>query len=171
MKTKDQKIIDLLNAGRYSVTESGDVVSNSYQNSGIQQKLRPHTNKFGYMRVVLAGDGIKMSCSVHRVVALALIPNPLNLPHVNHKDCDKSNNKPSNLEWVTRKDNMKHASEMGLLATPSNAKLTKEQVIKIKIMLKNKEKIADISRLIKISRGSIQMIKENKSWRNIEIPV
>lgn len=52
---------------------------------------------------------------LHRVVAETFIPNPLNLPEVDHIDGDKSNNCVSNLRWVTRSENMKYAYENGSL--------------------------------------------------------
>jgi len=51
---------------------------------------------------------------VHRFVAMTHIPNPDNLPEVNHKDGNKSNNNVQNLEWVTRKQNHHHAMETKL---------------------------------------------------------
>ena len=51
---------------------------------------------------------------VHRCVALAFLPNADNLPVINHKDCDKTNNHVDNLEWCTHEQNMKHASTNGL---------------------------------------------------------
>lgn len=50
---------------------------------------------------------------VHRLVAKAFLPNPDNLPQVNHKDFDKSNNDVSNLEWVSRANNIQHSHDNG----------------------------------------------------------
>lgn len=71
----------------------------------------PANNKIPYQAIVLYGYTFipDRAISVHRLVALHFVPNPLNLPEVNHLDFNKSNNKASNLEWVTRKQNSQHA--------------------------------------------------------------
>ena len=70
-------------------------------------------NKYGYEIVHLSKDSINKHCPVHRLVAMAFIPNPDNLPEVNHIDGNKENNCVDNLEWVSRSENMKHAYSIG----------------------------------------------------------
>lgn len=92
---------------------------------------RPWVNRAGYVMMQLQNtDGAKQHHLLHRLVAEKFIPNPYNLPQVNHKDGDKLNNAVTNLEWCDQSDNMKHSYEIGLRpkgVTPSNAKLTMEQ--------------------------------------------
>lgn len=63
----------------------------------------------GYPQVMLTKDGKQYCRSVHRLVAEAFVPNPDNLPTVNHEDLDKLNNSASNLTWMTQGDNNRHA--------------------------------------------------------------
>lgn len=73
--------------------------------------LSPKTDE-GYFRVSLSKDGVKKLYKVHRLVAMAFIPNPDNLPVVNHKDEDKKNNKVENLEWCTVQYNSTYGSSV-----------------------------------------------------------
>ena len=65
--------------------------------------------RHGYQIVHLCLRGHAKKHSVHRLVALAFIPNPLGLETVNHKDFDKTNNRIDNLEWMTSAQNNRHA--------------------------------------------------------------
>lgn len=67
--------------------------------------LSPIKNKYGYLQVFLCCNGKYKIISVHRLVAQAFIPNPDNLPIINHKDEDKTNNRVENLEWCNAKYN------------------------------------------------------------------
>lgn len=71
--------------------------------------------KDGYFNTHLYNDGARSHVRVHRAVAEAFIPNPDNKPEVNHIDGNKTNNNASNLEWVTKKENCRHAWDNGLV--------------------------------------------------------
>lgn len=71
-------------------------------------KLRP--DKGGYVRVCLSKDAVETDYFVHRLVAIAFIDNPHNLPEVNHKDENKKNNSVDNLEWCTSLYNNNYGS-------------------------------------------------------------
>lgn len=86
--------------GLYKVSTEGNIKS-----IRRNKLLSPDTGRNGYKRVSLYKNKTIKHYSVHRLVAQAFIPNPNNLPQVNHKDEDKSNNCVSNLEWITHKDN------------------------------------------------------------------
>jgi hypothetical protein len=76
--------------------------------------LKTQKDRRGYNRVRLTIHRVKRTIKVHREVARAFIPNPLNLPQVNHKDGNKNNNAVENLEWVTNQQNAAHAIRTGL---------------------------------------------------------
>jgi hypothetical protein len=81
---------------------------------GTPRVLKTQTDNKGYHRVRVTVEREKMTFKVHREVAKAFIPNPNNLPQVNHIDGNKNNNSIQNLEWVTNKENAHHAIESGL---------------------------------------------------------
>lgn len=78
-------------------------------NKNTGRQVKPQENNCGYMRVQLCNGSNKPRFFVHRIVAELFIPNPLNLPQVNHKDGNKKNNWVDNLEWVSASDNQKHS--------------------------------------------------------------
>ncbi len=81
---------------------------------GTPRVLRAQADKKGYLRLRVTIEREKYTYKVHREVAKAFIENPFELPQVNHKDGNKWNNRVDNLEWVTNKQNAKHARETGL---------------------------------------------------------
>lgn len=74
--------------------------------------LKVENMEDGYCRIVLMKDGHKKRFMCHRLVAITFIPNPNNLPQVNHIDGNRSNNCVENLEWCTQSDNERHAVDI-----------------------------------------------------------
>ena len=115
----------------YYITKSGKIFSTL-----TNKELKFDRSCRGYCKVKLMDRrlGRFITLQVHRIVATQFIPNPNNLPEVNHKDGNKSNNSIYNLEWCTAEYNHRHAKETNLYKVEEDsprAKLTKEQVINI----------------------------------------
>ncbi len=99
----------------HHVMPCGNVVtSDGRVFSRLGRELKQSQSNTGYLRVELWSEGFGKKHSVHRLVALAFVPNPEGKPQVNHKDGDKQNNRFENLEWVTQSENQLHAYETGL---------------------------------------------------------
>ena len=93
----------------YQISNYGDVKRlNSYDSRGHLRNSRlrkPRISNKGYLQIGLHKNGKETKFSVHRLVAESFIPNPDNLPVINHKDENPLNNYVSNLEWCTYKYN------------------------------------------------------------------
>ena len=120
---------------RYMIGDDGSVFSEI-----TNKMLKPFINPSGYYLVDISLEGKSYTRQVHRLVAIAFIPNPLRLETVNHIDGDKSNNDVSNLEWMTLGDNVRHAWSTGLakprhgIENPANV-YSEDQIHKLCQML------------------------------------
>lgn len=96
--------------GKYEVSSFGRVRSFNYRNTGEIKVLSVCENKCGYLYVGLFKDGKQKKFKIHRLVAESFIPNPNNLPQVNHKSEVKTDNRVENLEWCDAKYNSNYGT-------------------------------------------------------------
>ena len=112
--------------GLYQVSNFGNIMSLNYSNTGKAKLMNPRERKDGYLQVHLYKNRKPKMFQVHRLVAEAFIPNPDNLPEVNHKDEDKTNNSVENLEWCTREYNNNYGTHNKRVSKKmTNGKLSK----------------------------------------------
>lgn len=95
--------------GLYEISNCGRVKSIDYQGHKRELILKP-SKRPNYYSVNLCKDGFHKSCYIHRLVAAAFIPNPNNLPCVNHKNENCLDNRAENLEWCTYKYNSNYGT-------------------------------------------------------------
>lgn len=107
--------------GLYEVSNWGRVKGLKYG-----RILKPCKDQDGYLSVQLCKEGKIKRLRVHRLVAMAFIPNPDNLPCVNHINEIKTDNRVENLEWVTNKENSNHGTRNKRISSSmTNGKLSK----------------------------------------------
>ena len=109
----EEKIITIKNID-YIVSSDGKVYStNNCGRAKYHQEISQRINADGYMQITVGKTDNRSQYRVHRMVAEAFIPNPDNLPEVNHKDNNRMNNCVDNLEWCTHAYNVQYAIDSG----------------------------------------------------------
>lgn len=160
----------------YYATEDGRIYSTK---RGLRE-LNGSVTTDGYRRVTF---GRSNSAFIHRLIALAFIENVNNYPQVNHIDGDKSNNKVSNLEWCTAKQNVQHAHRIGLVGSrvgirkPGSgargeanklAVLTTEDIRVIRTFPQYHGCQTHLAQRFKVRQGTISAIRNNKTWKHVK---
>lgn len=146
-----------------------DRLGNVY-NRKNKKSLIPQLSSGGYYWIQLSHHKKSKTYAIHRLVALAFIPNPLNKPDVNHIDGIKSHNFVENLEWVTKSENSLHAYRTGLNSNAGeinpNAKLTKNIVIDIwNDIIMNNNTFTNIGKKYGVSKATISHIYKGDTWK------
>ena len=107
--------------GLYAVTSCGKVWS--YKRKKFLEPWKTHN---GYLMVNLWKNGKGKNHYIHRLVAEAYIPNPENLPDVDHIDNDKTHNYVNNLQWTTHRDNCRKSNNKPILQFDSDGNFIRE---------------------------------------------
>ena len=142
----------------YEITREGQVI-----NKHSNRILKPQPNGKGYLRVILGGKRY----FVHRLVAEKFIPNPENKEQVNHKDGNKLNNNADNLEWVTNKENRKHAIENNLHLQGEACPQTKLTETDVKFIREHLElNSVELGKLLNVAPSTIRSVRNYQSWKN-----
>lgn len=188
---KDAWILDALAAGYIIAYENGEIWRRTRASKDgkhlsaevalVKQQVHKPTGRVYFN---LTWKGLTKSVLVNRVIALAFLPNPKNLPQVNHVDGDKEHNylrQPTpeliakwgefQLEWSSGRDNEKHAHRTGLKtgrgSQNSNAKVDAAGVLKIRERAAAGEKIAAIANEIGLARSTVANIVNRRTWEHI----
>lgn len=163
--------------GIYEISDAGeiksiqrvitDAVGHTYT---IRERiLKTYQLPNGYLTVTLCKNNQTRRYYIHRLVAETFIPNPLNLPIINHKNGNKQNCHAYNLEWSTYSDNNQHAYDTGLKPRGEGqykAVLTEQQVREIKRLGKytTYQAIAD---KYNVTKATIRDVLIGKTWKTI----
>ena len=154
---------------------NGKIFPNNYKGKNLVK--RPARK--GYWHVALTDtNGIRKDWLTHVLLASHFIPNPGDLPEVNHIDGIKSNDNINNLEWCTRSQNQEHAYELGLNnkqgENNGRSKLSEKHIPIIREMLHHgfgptiiSQYFTECPILPNITSWAVSDIKRNKTWQHI----
>ena len=122
-----------------------------------------YVDENGYPVVSFFKDRKNTSVRVHTLVARAFVPNPNNLPFVNHKDENKRNNRADNLEWCTQKYNINYGKNKEVMSRNNGRKRAIELIDENGNVLKEFSSISDASRELGIGHANISYVCSGKN--------
>lgn len=150
----------------YKVSDAGEIMNSR------GRLLKSNADGKGYLSVSLCAGGVEKKRMVHRLVAVAFLPNPDSKATVNHKNGNKTDNRAVNLEWATQSENNQHSYDMGL-ASPKGitgerngrAKLSAADVADIRVLLGNGTPVVAIAARYGVNSTTIGKIKRGQNWK------
>ncbi len=146
----------------YFVSDTGDVFSGKRKEF---IKLKPQLNIDGYRVVNLFKDGKYYHCRIARLVAEAFLPNPDNLPVVNHIDHVVTNDSVDNLEWCTVRDNAIASQVLFPERWRGRAEISEEDAHEICRMIEEGRRNKEIHEITGFSVDLIKHIRAGKTWK------
>jgi hypothetical protein len=161
--------------GLYAITKDGRIWSYPRIGNSLKGRWRKfNLHRKGYYLCILRDRYSKAKgYYIHRLVADTYIKNPLNLKEINHKNCNKLDNRQENLEWCTHLDNMRHAYKNNLVPIfrgekHGNSKLKNSNVCKIRELCQDKKmSYKEIGALFNVHKSLISLIARKKIWKHI----
>lgn len=164
--------------GFYEVSNTGKVARIKGYHCRKRHIMSTFINNSGYVCTRLCKNHHNKTELVHRMVALAFIPNPNNYPQINHKDCCKTNNNVDDLEWCTGKYNSNYADHKEKQSISHIQNLDKNKLAKKVLCIETREcflSTREIERKLGISHSQISACCKNKAktchgyhWEYIE---
>lgn len=139
---------------------------NGWKHTTNERIMKQSNHRCGYLEIILCLEGKQKCYKVHRLVASAFIDNLNQKKFINHKDCNKKNNKMENLEWVTKAENNSHALRMGLCKT----KLSEKEVLEIRRDYIENDKANSQYGLAKkygVNQSTVSLILSGRIWKHV----
>lgn len=162
----------------YQVSDLGRLKSMNFNHTKKQGIMKQSVDNRGHIRPTLKTKCVQRRMKLHRLIAIAFIPNPENKPQVNHigkysdgREGNKLDNRVVSLIWSTVSENILHAFKEGLMYSKKGeenflSKLTNKEVLEIRAIGKT-DLIKNTAIKYNVDRKTIYNILNNKGWKHI----
>lgn len=151
--------------GIYKVSNTGNI-KRCISNRCRKERILKCSNHRGYKMVTLSKDAVHNRQMLHRLIAIAFIPNPHSKPFINHIDSNPKNNHVGNLEWCTQSENIRHSFAMGNKSGERHP-MCRLKNDEIKHIRASQDPLNEIASRFVISRQIVWRIKSGRTYKDI----